>query len=67
MREAGLSKRIVCAAPHTNCDRPSACIHPSMMAGQLADDDIASKHSLIPNHVDGQRSAHHDIMINELQ
>lgn len=43
MREAGLSRRIVCAAAHTNYDRPSVYIRPSVAAGQLADDDMASR------------------------
>lgn len=43
MREAGLSKRIVCAAAHTNYGRPSVYIRPSVAVGQLADDDMASR------------------------
>lgn len=43
MREVGLSRRIVCAAAHTNYDKPSVYIHPSAAAGQLANDDVATR------------------------
>lgn len=43
MREAGLSRRMVCAGAHTNYDRLSVYIRPSVAAGLLTDDDMASR------------------------
>ena len=43
VRGTGLSRTIVCAAVHTDCDRLSAYIRPPVMAGRLAEADTGSR------------------------
>lgn len=42
-RGAGLSEGIGCTDAKTSSDKPSAPIHPSVVAGQCADDDTANR------------------------